>query len=330
MISIYLLVGVIILVILGYIIAFIYGSSEQIIFLPRRRYITRPKIPYKKVMIEDRLSAWHFHNFPGKKTVLFCHGNYGNISYNDFFIDICHLQELNLLIFDYSGYGHSHGIPSQNTVIDDGERAYFYLRKFVDPADIIVWGMSMGGAIAVYIASRNPCSSLILQSTFSSLDDIVIDSQIAPYAAFLLGTLGVLVDKMPSKNRIGYVQCPIAIMHSRDDRLIPFSNAQRLYDNISHSCKKFIEIKGGHISPVISNQILKNLFTFCCIDTSKCRLSKSFLQSLQKINEHWTQLEAQSKDLDSNLETKCNKEDKFLIQLESKVDSKLDRKKILN
>lgn len=296
MTSIYLLLGIIIFVIIGYIVAFIYGSTEQMIFDPRRRYISRSSLPHKKVMIDGRLSAWHFNNYPGNKTILFCHGNYGNISYNDFVIELCDHQKLNLLIFDYSGYGRSHGLPNQKVVPADGERAYAYLRRSLEPDEIIIWGMSLGGAVAIYVASRNPCHSLIAMSTFSSLDDIAVDGKMIPFAPLVFGTVGAIVDKMPSKERIRHVKCPIIVMHSRDDEFIPFSNAERLFNNISHPCKKFIEIGGGHASPIISDEILKDLFTFCCIDATHCHLSKEVLESLRNIKEYYLQREAELKD----------------------------------
>lgn len=291
-----ILLLIIVIIVVSYVIMVLYSIFEQFLFEPKKEHIKTPSSPHKKIMIEQRLSSWRFDSFPGRKTVLFCHGNYGNISYTDFVIKICHRQKLNLLVFDYSGYGTSLGVPSQRIACDDGEAAYKYLRETLSPDDIIVWGMSMGGAVATYIASRNPCHSLILMSTFSSLDDIVRDYGYGRLTSFLVNCFSLIIDNMPSKHRIRSVKCPIAIVHSKDDELIPYSNAQRLYNAIQHSCKQFIDIGGGHVSPIIEDNVLSELFTFCCLDASDCHLSRKVLKSLKHVAKEYKKLEQDLQD----------------------------------
>jgi uncharacterized protein len=291
MASIIVMILLLTFIIIGYCLIIIYGLIQSVLFVPKKDHLMEPTIPHKKIMVENRLSTWHFNNYPGRKTVLFCHGNYGNISYTDFVIDICHRQKLNLVVFDYSGYGRSQGQPNQHVACHDGEAMYKYLRSQMDSDDLIVWGMSMGGAVATYIASRNPCYCLILMSTFSSLDDIIMDGNWGVVPSYAARVMKLLTDMMPSKNRIRSVNCPIIIMHSDEDELIPYRNATRLYQSIPHACKKFIDIKGGHVSPIISDTILKDLFTFCCIDNTKCHLSRSVLESLAFIQERYAELE---------------------------------------
>lgn len=291
MISIILLAIVIILIVVGYITIVINFLYQNTLFQPLRKHIAEPSQAHSKLLIENRLSSWHFNNHPGAKTVLFCHGNYGNISHNMFLVDICHQQKLNLLIFDYSGYGKSKGNPDPDKACQDGEAAYNYLRSQIKSDNIILWGMSMGGAIATYVASRNPCHSLILMSTFSSVDDIPRDLGMGVLYSCFVTTIGFLVDTLQNKERIKTVRCPVVIMHSPEDEIIPFSNAQRLYDSIPHKCKELIVIGGGHVSPIISEKTLEQIFTFCCLDTSYCRKSKHDLFALRELGDYFLELE---------------------------------------
>ena len=285
MISIVIQVALIIVLIIGFLLATMYWSINGYIFYPLKEHIWQPKIPYKKVFLEGRLSGWYFDNHPGSRVMLFCHGNYGNISHNDFVVEICHNQKLNLLIFDYSGYGYSLGRPDSKTVCLDGECAYRYLRNFYEPDDIILWGQSLGGAVATYVASRHPCSNLILLSTFSSLDDVLFDSDSFP--SILIRGLGLITDTMSSKTRIRDVKCPVAILHSKLDEVIPYSNAERLYKSIPHPCKMFIEIGGGHGNPEMTEEHLRSIFDFCCLDVSECYLSKNCLEVIKNLDQRY-------------------------------------------
>lgn len=287
MLSTFILILLIILLLFGLILAVIYWSLNGTLFYPIKDHVWEPTIPHDKLLIEDRISAWHFSNYPDKKTVLFCHGNYGNISYKDYVVEMCDRSQLNLLLFDYRGYGLSRGIPSQHGLYSDGECVYKYLTKTHSPDQIIIWGESLGGAVATHIASKHPCSTLILMSTFSSLDDVLRDSTYGFVPTLLAKSLGFLTDVMPSKVKIKEVKCPIVILHSPDDELIPFSNGIRLFESIPHNCKLFIEIKGAHGSPDISEDEIKQMFTFCCLDTSRCHLTADILEMIRSLKERY-------------------------------------------
>ena len=248
------------------------ASLQHVLFVPRRQHIWEPSIKHESVMIDGKLNGWFFNNYPGKKIILFCHGNYGNISYNEFVIELCDKQELNLFIFDYSGFGKSLGTPDQLTLCQDGLLAFDFLiqNHHYHPEDILLWGMSMGGAVATAVACNRKCFALILLSTFSSLDDIFIDTYSGKMIRGLMYFISLLFDTMPSKTRIKNVTCPIVVMHSLQDGLIPFSNAERLFASIPHISKKIIQIGGTHINAQISPTQLAEALSFCCIDGSQC------------------------------------------------------------
>jgi len=242
---------------------------NQVIFDPTSNYIWEPNYQYDKLLINNKISAWYFNFDLNKKnkTILFCHGNYGNISYKDYVIELCKKYNLNLLIFDYQGYGKSKGFPSQHQICQDGTTVYNYLcdKYHICHDDIIIWGESLGGAVAAYIASLYPCHRLILMSTFSSLDDIIWDQKTGPIPRALMYLLSKMTDMLKTKHRIKSIKCPIIIVHSTEDDIIPFKNALSLYNHISHNNKLLIIIKGGHSTPEISASQLIELLEFCGI-----------------------------------------------------------------
>ena len=214
---------------------------------------------------------WYFHNFPGNKVVLFFHGNSGNISHRDYVVDICHKFELNLLIVDYRGYGKSDGIPTPRGICDDGIRAYDFLRTKHRPDEIVVWGESLGGCAAIHVAGHRQCRSLLLLSTFSSLEDIIFHLNAPTWFTRPVGyAIKWIVDPVPSKDWINKVKCPVVIMHSVEDDLIPYENGKILYRCIDHDTKLFIPIKGKHSSPEITDDQFKNLLKFADIDIDCC------------------------------------------------------------
>jgi pimeloyl-ACP methyl ester carboxylesterase len=245
----------------------------------------------------DGIHAWHFNKFRDNRTVLFCHGNSGNISHRSYIITMCLREKLNVLVFDYSGFGKSENSPSQEIICQNGIRMYDYLvnEKSIDKNKIVVWGESIGGAVATYIAAKRECGTLVLLSTFSSLDDVLLDYDTSMAIKFFVSTIKNYVRTLPNKEWITKIKCPIVIIHSDEDTTIPFCNSERLYSLISHDKKEFIKIKGSHSLPDFSIENLQKLFRFCeasCEHTSKkhCKNSKNILDKmLQQVNKYLTQ-----------------------------------------
>jgi len=262
-------------------------TEEKILFYPTHSVVWEPDVPYHDLYInannyreclndeadKDRkksyIHAWHFDNYPKNKTIIFCHGNSGNISHRSYIVDICQKFKLNLLIFDYRGFGSSScSKPRKDFIKRDGETIYKYLRQYEKPKNIIVWGESLGGIAAIWIASRYQCRSLLLLSTFSGLDDALMyscqDGSSHQSVGSIVASLASLkLDILPNKEYIKKVKCPVAIMHSREDDMIPYHCANILYRNVKHDSKILITIKGRHSSPIISFEQLNKLFMFC-------------------------------------------------------------------
>jgi hypothetical protein len=293
--------GVIFIVILILVVVFaIYIYTQQNLFWPKQKHVWAPESEFEELDI-DGISVWRFDKFRDRPHVLYCHGNAGNISHRKYVIDLCDRLELNLFLFDYAGFGKSKGYPTSQGVCNDAERVYLYMRKAgLSPEQIIVWGESLGGAAAIWVASRHPCLYLILLSTFANLKSVAIRPDAGKFAQKLMPLIFYVIDEIPSVDRIKNVKAPIAIMASRDDDLIPFKNGEMLFEAAPGDAasrvggdenggyytgnKLFIEIKGMHSKPDISLENMRELMRFGCLKADSCSRVGDILDQIRAFN----------------------------------------------
>ncbi len=240
---IFISVGLYICIVL---IFFIFQS--HLIFFPGRDINVTPDrigLSYEVVYFEAsdgvKLSGWFVPVENSRGVILFCHGNGGNISHRLESIQIFYNLGLSTFIFDYRGYGQSEGkITEQGTYLD-AEAAWHYLvqKQKVYPKEIIIFGRSLGGSIAAWLAQAHTPKALIIESAFTSIQDIA--SELYPYLPVRLISR-FYYDCM---NYLRQVNCPILIVHSRDDETIPFNHGQRLFKTANEP-KEFLEIAGTH------------------------------------------------------------------------------------
>jgi len=187
------------------------------------------------------LNGWLIPGREQEDIVLFCHGNAGNISDRLESIRIFHNLGLSTFIFDYHGYGKSEGKPSESGTYLDIEAAWNFLlekRNFL-PENIIIFGRSLGSAPAVWLAKDVSPKMLILESAFTSVADIA-----AELYPFLPVRLLCRIDYNNLK-RIRSVSCPVLIIHSPRDELIPYSHGRKLFE-AANEPKEFLQISGSH------------------------------------------------------------------------------------
>lgn len=228
--------------------AYIYMQQPNMVFYPFKKIEVTPKdwaLDYKQVSLklksDIKVSGWFLPHPQAKKTVLFFHGNGGNISHRGDSLYIFHKLKLNILIIDYPGYGESEGYPSEDGLYQSADAAWQYLidEEKIDPKNIIIFGRSLGGAVAVDLASRVYAGGLILESSFSSAHDMV---DMAFPAIFKLIYLRYSFDSL---TKIKKIKSPVLVIHSPADEVIPFELGKKLFNAIE-SEKEFLEIEGGH------------------------------------------------------------------------------------
>ncbi len=222
--------------------------ATKLMFFPVKAIAAYPshlEIPYEEVRFHNEegllLHGWFFHGKRSPLTLLFLHGNAGNIGDRLEMIRFLSRIGWNIFIIDYRGYGGSQGSPTIPGVIEDSDAAYRWLTRGkpeTTPGKVVIWGESLGGALATELASREPAGALILQSTFTSLRDIgkfhypFLPSALAP-------------DLFRSIETIRKIRSPLLVVHGTEDETVPYSMGQRLYEAAPHP-KRFYEIPGAH------------------------------------------------------------------------------------
>jgi fermentation-respiration switch protein FrsA (DUF1100 family) len=175
--------------------------------------------------------------------LLICHGNAGNISEAGRPYHYAGLRALglSLLAFDYRGYGESEGAPSEDGLYRDADAAYHYLRDTlqVPPERIVLFGHSLGSAVAVELAGRVPAAGLILDGALTSVADRA--QELFPYAP----VRWIAASHYPSIERVGKLTLPKLFLHANGDDVIPIAHGRRLYEAAA-TPKRFIELRGSH------------------------------------------------------------------------------------
>jgi uncharacterized protein len=224
------------------------GCISNVIYHPQREVGYTPehaKLIYENISIVTadgvKISGWWVPAQQARGTVLFCHGNGGNISGCLDTILIINRLRLNAFVFDYRGYGNSEGFPSEKGTYADAEAAWNYLvtERKVNPNRIIIWGRSLGGAIAAMTAAKHRSGIVIVESTFTSLKDLVHD-RMSWVPSWVLANYSY-----DTRHYLQEVDVPVLVIHSPDDEMIPFQHGKNLYDSISGP-KAFLKIRGSH------------------------------------------------------------------------------------
>lgn len=229
-----------------------YFLRRYVVFQPPE--LVDYQIPAK--VIDDTykgVNFWYFNQFRDRPIILYCHGNSAIIPYCRWIMNLANKYQFNLIVFDYKGYGISDQIlPSINSVNQDGQTIYNYLTKTVGISsdNIVIWGISLGGEVASYLASRNPCKCLILESTFYSIYDVVLRAK-----GYFLAWLSFMSLGYISKlgNDYANIRCPTIVIHSREDVIIPYQSGLKLYDAIGSPNKELISTTGLHAEPYLSS-----------------------------------------------------------------------------
>lgn len=225
----------------------IYFPSAIIEFTPADKGLSFEEIFYR-TSDGKKINAWFIPAEEARGTILFCHGNGGNIGHRIDFFEIFNKLKLNVFIFDYRGYGKSPGRPGEEGIYLDAKGAYDYLlgRADIDKGRIILYGESLGGAVAIDLAKKIKVSGLIAFGAFTSLCDM--GRELYPHLPIKL----IVTQRYDALSKIKDLTIPKLIIHSRDDEIIPFSQGERLYAEAS-SPKEFFEIRGGHNEAALLN-----------------------------------------------------------------------------
>jgi len=221
--------------------------QDRLVFYPTAQLDATPAaigLDYEEVRVTTRaghrLHGW-FVPGPGERTVLFFHGNAGNISHRLESLAIFHRLGLSTFLFDYSGYGESEGSPSEAQTYDDAESAWSHLvtTRSIEPGRIVLFGRSLGGAVAAWLAARVTPAALIVESTFTSVPDMA--AKLYPWLPVrLLARI-----RYDARAHVAAAHAPVLVAHSPGDEVVPYAHGRALYEAAPEP-KAFLELRGGH------------------------------------------------------------------------------------
>ncbi len=227
-----------------------YFQQPMMIFYPMGKLYQTPAdwgLEYEDVVFEAedgvQLHGWFVPSDASEHALLFFHGNAGNISHRRDSIEIFHRLGLNVFIFDYRGYGRSGGRPSEQGLYRDASAAWRFLTedKQFAPGEIILFGRSLGGAVAARLAADVQARGLILESTLSSAREFARD------VFKVLSRLVVIRYDFNTAQHLQQVTAPVLVLHSPEDEIMPFHLGKKVYASANQP-KRFVQMRGDHNS----------------------------------------------------------------------------------
>lgn len=248
-------------------LAAVYGGLMLVAYLAQARLMFQPNfggrsldatpdsagLQFENVGIEtadgERLHGWWIPHPTPRASLLFSHGNAGNISHRLDSVEIFHDLGLNVLIYDYRGYGRSTGRPSEPGLYRDAEAALDWMAgtKNIPADEIVLFGRSMGAAVSAHFARKRPPACLILESAFTSVPDRAAELY------WWLPIRRLLHLDMNTREHVSGTDTPTLVIHSRDDEIIPFEHGRRLTEAAGDNAD-LLEISGGHNTGFIDSR----------------------------------------------------------------------------
>ncbi|MDO8892171.1 MAG: alpha/beta hydrolase [Sulfurimicrobium sp.] len=230
---------------------YVYFFQERLVYLPdlpsRRVDATPASVGLSFETLDlatedgETLAAWFVPAPDPRGTVLYFHGNGGNIGHRVEIVRDFHDLGYNVLIFDYRGYGASSGSPGEQGSYRDAMAAWRHLTETrrIPAESIVFFGESLGGAVAAWLAERHKPGALVFYAAFTSIEDMA--RTLYPILPLrLVVRLGY-----DTRTALAGVKCPVLILHSSEDEIVPYAQGEALYATAPGK-KELVTLRGGH------------------------------------------------------------------------------------
>lgn len=240
------------------VLAAVYGGLALVLYFFQARLVFYPEIgremiatpgqaglPYQDIRLTTgdglNLHGWYIPAAQPRGTVLFLHGNAGNISHRLDSLQMFHRLGYSTLIFDYRGYGNNGGTPTEQGTYRDAWAAWRYLteQRHIPSCRIVLFGESLGGAVASWLAVRQKPAALVIASGFTSVPDL------ARHFYPFLPVRWLARIRYDTRENLRAVAVPVLIAHSPEDEIVPFEHGRALFA-AANPPKRFLELAGGH------------------------------------------------------------------------------------
>jgi|TARA_B100001093_G_scaffold272898_1_gene260790 fermentation-respiration switch protein FrsA (DUF1100 family) len=237
------------LVIYFVVLTYIYLFQRDLLYHPSVNSYQDDKVSfdYEEVFIKNnegiKLKGWlHKKDLINKKTILFFHGNAGNLSNRNYKLNELSKLDLNFLIVAWRGFSGNLGDPTEKALYQDARNSLNWLeKKGVKQKNLILYGESLGTAIAVEVAQNKNLAGVILESPFTSM--VELSQQYYP----LLPVKFLLKDKYETIKKIRNVNSPLLVLHGKLDNIVPFSMGERLFNKANEPKFKYFVQNDDHM-----------------------------------------------------------------------------------
>jgi uncharacterized protein len=230
----------------------LYGGMVALLYLTQRALQYHPEpfatapdaagLPEAEEVVlttadDERLIAWHVPPRGSQPVVLYFHGNGAALRERHTRFRSLIADGTGLMAVSYRGYGGSSGTPTEEGLLADAAAAYAFAVERYPSERLVLWGESLGSAVAVAVAAEKPVGAVILETPFSSAVDVA-----AAHYWYVPVRL-LMLDQFRSDLRIGQVKAPVLVMHGDHDRVVPFALGERLY-SLAKWPKRFVRFPG--------------------------------------------------------------------------------------
>jgi fermentation-respiration switch protein FrsA (DUF1100 family) len=221
--------------------------EKRLIYFPFRAHDVTPRalgLAHEELRLRTgdgvSLHGWFLPAGGSRRVVLVCHGNAGNVSHR---LDRALLMQRHLqadvLLFDYRGYGLSDGSPDEAGTYADARAAYGWLRERGHPAErIVIFGESLGSAVALELALGAEARALVLESPFTSVPDV------ARAHYWFLPVWPLVRTRYENLRKVTRLRLPLLVLHGDQDEIVPFAQGRRVFDAAPEP-KRFHAIRGA-------------------------------------------------------------------------------------
>tara|TARA_B100000575_G_scaffold238347_1_gene200660 strand:+ start:1583 stop:2389 length:807 start_codon:yes stop_codon:yes gene_type:complete len=238
-----------------FVIIFLFFYQRKLLYHPsENNYLDETSLNHniekKFIQSENKLVSWYFEKNSDYKTILFFHGNAGKLDNRVYKLNELSKLDLNYLIIAYRGFSGNEGKPTEDGLYKDAKSAKIWLNNNgVKDKDIILYGESLGTAVAVDLASKNKFAGIILESPFTSM------TRLAQKYYPIFPVKIILKDKFDSINKIQKINSPLLVMHGEEDTIVPFSMGVEIFEKSNTQKSKYFIKNDDHMMNFDQNLI---------------------------------------------------------------------------
>ncbi len=225
---------------------FLFFYQRKLLYHPsfnsRSSFTLDHQIEEVTIPSEKELVAWYYKKNENYKTIVFFHGNAGDLSNRIYKLNELSKLKLNYLIFAYRGFNGSEGKPYEEGLYIDAESVINWLKKNnILENNIVLYGESLGTAIAIHIAQSKNFSGIILEAPFTSMVDL--GQKYYPFFPVKF----LIKDKYESKKKLKNIKSPVLVMHGKKDKIVPFYMGKQIYEILSTSKLSYFNDQDDHM-----------------------------------------------------------------------------------